>query len=258
MYTAWAPCEVVAVGALFLPSFCVALIQPAWLLCSVSPQGSPVVDVDVVYDDEVPADGFRKLPHDLTKGGDAPVYIVYRTEDAAREASSKAAQHTADDNVDGGGDGDGDGDGGAEAEADAAAAEEQVPQPLTELLVLFSTDDAPLPQPEGAGWHRVSRSLTRDSTPGRSAMLWYKRREAVGAWLCCRCPVLLLCGWDWVGRWGVGWHLNWHCEVTMPTCVHAGVAFCVHFFYFLHLCLPFYVCVCACVLVLCRWRCRRR
>ena len=128
-------------------------------------QGNPVVDLAILYDDEQPADGFRKLPHDLSKGTDKPIYVAFRTEageeDEDAGASAAAVQDAqADDGED----------------APPATAPARL-RPITKLTVSYSSSDVP----EGDGWERVARPLVRgDAT---DVVLWFQRRDVSGAWL---------------------------------------------------------------------------
>ena len=122
-----------------------------------------MVDLAILYDDEQPADGFRKLPHDLSKGTDKPIYVAFRTE-AGEEDAGAAPAAVQDAQADDGED------------APPATAPARL-RPITKLTVSYSSSDVP----EGDGWERVARPLVRgDAT---DVVLWFQRRDVSGAWL---------------------------------------------------------------------------
>lgn len=167
-------------------------------------QGDAVVELAVLYDDETPAHGFRKLPHDLSKGGEHPVYVAFRTAGSAGAGGSDSAGGTsggddtsagdgedtpaaADDATEpaGGTAGSGKGAAGDKAEGAAAGPGDDVLQPITELTVTYSADVVP-----GDGeWERVARPLSRGGST--EPVLWFKRREVSGA--CRVVAVLRMC-----------------------------------------------------------------
>jgi hypothetical protein len=52
---------------------------PSYLWLARSPDADPVVDVQILYDDEPTPEGFKKLARDLSGGSAAKVYLAYRT-----------------------------------------------------------------------------------------------------------------------------------------------------------------------------------